>query len=90
MNAPGARDDIKIEELFNIFEFDENMKVDEEKKQADIEKYGLYTYDDFAAYLSEEVFNALPLAELKVSVGKGNMTWDDVMAIVEELIANLP
>ncbi len=72
----------------NVFEFDENLKYDEEKMQADIEKYGLYTYDDFAEYLTEDQFNALSFAYLKVAVGKGNLDWEGVMKIVEFVKVN--
>ena len=37
-----------INGLFNYFEYGEGLKYDEEKMQADIEKYGLYTYEEFA------------------------------------------
>ena len=41
---PGA-----TEGLINIFEVDsETMIISEEAKKADIEKYGLYTYEEFA------------------------------------------
>ena len=71
----------------NIFELDEDMKYDAEQMQADIEKYGLYTYDDFAEYLTEEQFYALPFAYLKVAVGKGNIDWESIMQIVEYIKA---
>lgn len=69
----------------NYFELDENMKYDEQKMQEDIEKYGLYTYEDFAEYLTEEQFNALPFCYLKVSVGKGLITWDGILDIIEHI-----
>ncbi len=72
----------------NYFELDENMKYDEEKMQADIEQYGLYTYEDFKDLLTEEQFNALPFKYLKVSVGKGLITWDGIVAIIEYLLEN--
>ncbi len=71
----------------NIFELDEDMKYDAEQMQADIEKYGLYTYDDFAEYLTEEQFYALPFAYLKVAVGKGNIDWESIVQIVEYIKA---
>ena len=40
----------KTEGNLHYFEMGEGMKYDEELMQADIEKYGLYTYDDFADY----------------------------------------
>ena len=68
-----------IHGAINIFEFDENMKYDEEKMQADIEKYGLYTYEDFKDYMSYEEFISFPWAYFKVAVGKGNLTWEDIL-----------
>lgn len=69
----------------NYFDLDENMKYDEEKMAEDIEKYGLYTYEDFQDYLTEEQFAALPFAYLKVSVGKGTLTWESIITIIEYL-----
>ena len=42
---------------------------DPQKMKSDIEKYGLYTYEDFADYMTYEQFVALGLANFKVSVG---------------------
>ena len=64
------------------FEIGDGMKYDEAKMQADIEKYGLYTYEDFAAYMTEEQFNALGLATWKVAVGKGYITWADILYLI--------
>ena len=71
----------------NIFALDEDMKYDVEQMQADIAEYGLYTYEDFAEYLTEEQFYALPFAYLKVAVGKGNIDWESIMQIVEYIQA---
>jgi len=65
------------------FEIGEGLKYDEEKMQADIEAYGLYTYDDFAEYMTYEQFAALDLAIFKVAVGKGYITWEDIMTLIE-------
>jgi len=54
--------------------------------QKDIETYGLYTYEDFAEYIPEEVYNAFPAAYLKVSVGKGYLTFDDILAMIERYV----
>lgn len=90
MNAPGARPGVKIAEWVNVFEFDENMRYDPVKKQADIEKYGLYTYEEFADYVSEDIFYGLHLDLLKVSVGRGDMTLDDIMEIINEVTTHAP
>lgn len=67
----------------NIFEFDGDLKYNEVKMNADIAKYGLYTYDDFKAYLTYEEFIGFPWAYFKVSVGQGRLTWDDILWNIE-------
>ena len=62
------------------------MKYDEELVQADIEKYGLYTYADFAHVLTEEQFNALNLGHFKVSVGKGYITFEEIINLVKRFV----
>ena len=65
------------------YEIGEDMKYDQAKMQADIEKYGLYTYDDFKDYMTYEQFAALNLANFKVSVGKGFITWDEILSLIK-------
>jgi len=72
----------------NYFELNDDMTYNEEKMQADIEKYGLYTYDDFAECLTIEQFNALPFKYFKVAVGKGMLTWEELMATIEYINGN--
>ena len=64
------------------FDVNDDMKYDEAAMQADIEKYGLYTYDDFAEFMTEEQFVALGLSKWKVSVGKGYITWEDILYLI--------
>lgn len=64
------------------FEIGEDMKYDEQKMQADIEKYGLYTYEDFKDYMTYEQFKALNLSIFKVSVGKGYITWEEILYLI--------
>ncbi|MBE6943876.1 MAG: hypothetical protein E7453_06405 [Ruminococcaceae bacterium] len=65
------------------FEVGADMKYDAEKLQADIDKYGLYTYADFAQYMTEEQFDALGLSTWRVAVGKGYITWEDILQLIE-------
>ena len=68
----------------NYFDFDENMMY--VNVQEDIEKYGLYTYEDFADYIPEDVFNtALPFKYFKISVEKGLITWDNIIQAINLL-----
>ena len=60
-----------------------DMRYDEAQLQADMEKYGLYTYEDFAQLMTEAQFEALGLSTWKVAVGKGYITWEDILQLVE-------
>ncbi len=76
-----------IEGLFNFFEYGDGLAYDTNKMQADIEKYGLFTYDDFKDYVSYEVFEYLfPTKYLKISIGKGLMSYDDIIYLIERYV----
>lgn len=64
------------------YEIGNDMKYDQEKMQADIEKYGLYTYDDFKGLVTYEQFVAFGFENFKVSVGKGYITWDEILFLL--------
>ncbi len=73
--------------LINIFEVDgQTMQINQQQYLADIEAYGLFTYEEFSAILSvpEEIFNAVNGQYLKVSIGKGLIDYQTL----EELINN--
>ena len=57
--------------------------INQEKMQADIEKYGLFTYEEFETYMSKEAFEMFNVAYVKVSLGKGLMTIQDVQYLLE-------
>lgn len=81
-SMPGA-----IDGLFNIFEYGEGLKYDEEKMEADIEKYGLFTYEDFKELVPIEVFEAVTDAKyFKVAIGKGYITWDEIVEIIQKYL----
>ena len=80
LSMPGG-----VSGLFNIFEVDaETMTYDYEAMQRDIETYGLYTYEELNAIcpLSEEMFNAAGGAYLKISIGKGNLTEEELIYMI--------
>ena len=73
-----------LDKLLNIFDIDpETMAYTAEKMQEDIELYGLYTYADFEGLISEEAFEMYNAAYLKVAVGKGYITWDDILELID-------
>ena len=68
---------------FDYFAIGDDMKYDEDQMQADIEKYGLYTYEDFDhTGITYEQFLAFNGPYLKVLVGRGVLTFERI----EELI----
>lgn len=81
LSMPGG-----ITGLFNIFDVDgETLKVDEESMAADIAKYGLYTYEEFAQEcpVPQEMFEAVNGQYLKVAIGKGNITMEEIIALAQ-------
>ncbi len=67
---------------FDYFEIGDGMKYDEAKMQKDIEKYGLYTYDELKDYVTYEQFIAFNGPYLKVLVGRGVLTFDDILNLI--------
>lgn len=72
-----------IDGFYDYFEIGEGMKYDNALMAEDIEKYGLYTYEDFDDYISYEEFVAFNGAYLKVPVGKGYFTPEDILEQIQ-------
>ena len=73
----------EFEGWFDYFEIGDGMKYDEEKMQADIEKYGLYTYEELSEYVTYEQFIAFSGPYLKVLVGRGVVTFEQILDLIE-------
>ncbi len=69
--------------FLTYFEVGENLKYDEDKMNADIEKYGLCNYDDWKDYVSIEEFIALNGKYLNVLIGKGILKYEDIIELIE-------
>lgn len=78
LSMPGG-----IKGMFNFFDYDEDLKYNKERRQADIEKYGLCTYEDFAEYFSYETYLKYPAAYIKVALGKGLLTEEELFYLIE-------
>lgn len=76
-----------IEGLYNIFELDSNMKYDCGKMQSDIEKYGLFTYEEWADYVTYEEFVAFNGAYLKVAIGKGLTSYEQIISLIDRFLS---
>lgn len=61
--------------LANLFEFDENMKIDQEKKAADIAKWGTISREEMPGCSAADYYD-FNMMYLPVAVGKGYTTWD--------------
>ncbi len=81
LSIPGG-----IDGIFNMFEYDSDLNYDAEQMKADIEKYGLYTYEDFAEYIPEEVYNMFQAQYFKIAVGKGHITFEQIIGYIEHYL----
>lgn len=78
LSLPGG-----IEGLFNIFDYNqETFAYDEIKKTEDINKYGLFTIEDFNGLIDEEIFNAFNGQYLKVAIAKDLISWEEIEFLV--------
>ncbi len=84
LSMPGG-----IDGMFNYFAVDPaTMKYDEAAMQADIEKYGILTYEEFAElfYPSEFMYNAIGAKYVKVTVGKGLTTIEKLKVLCDRYL----
>ena len=73
-----------LDSLLNIFDINaDTMAYTSESVQKDIATYGLYTYADFEGLISEDAFELYNAKYLKIAVGKGYITWDDILALID-------
>ena len=64
----------------------DDLRYDEEVLKADIATYGVYTYEDYANYITEEQFMAFGGPHLKISVGKGYTTYEYTIDLIKEYL----
>ena len=74
--------------LVNYFIVDpDTMMFDIEAMNNDIDLYGLFTYEDFADLITEEMFYAFNGQYLKVAMGKGLLTEDMLMDLIRRYLS---
>lgn len=81
LSMPGG-----IEGLVNTFEVDgDTMQIDQAKYLEDIETYGLFTYEEFYELypVPKYMFDAVDGANLKVALGKGLLTHEELSYLIE-------
>ncbi len=86
LSMPGG-----ISGLFNIFEVDtETMAYDSAQMVADIEIYGLLTYEDFEGMIPLIAYEAFNGEYLNVAIGKGLITWDTIEMYANRYVPLIP
>jgi pimeloyl-ACP methyl ester carboxylesterase len=81
LSMPGG-----IEGLVNTFEVDgDTMQIDQAKYLEDVETYGLFTYEEFYELypVPKYMFDAVDGANLKVALGKGIITYEELSYLIE-------
>ena len=71
--------------LSNVFDFSEDQTYDMDKMVEDIERYGIFTYDEWSEYVSKEDFDTFNGAYFKIVLGKGLMTEEDIFKLISDL-----
>ncbi len=77
----------ELNEMLNAYEYDSEGVYDAEKRAEDIAKYGVYEYAEFAHLFSLDEYNASPLYYLKVAVGKGLITRENIENLIKACVA---
>ena len=71
-----------ISGFVNIFEYGHDLQFNQELMQQDIDKYGLFTYEDVKEYVTLEEFENSQIKYLKVSLGKGYITEEEIIKLL--------
>ena len=73
-------------DVINSFEFDEKMMYDQAKMLADIEKYGLYDFDEWDEYCDYSVFEQYNIPVMKVGISKGLYTKEYIISLINTYV----
>lgn len=71
--------------FLTYFAVGDNLMYDAALMQADIDKYGLYTYEEWKDYVSYEEFVALNGKYFKILIGKGIISKEDIFTLIAGL-----
>jgi hypothetical protein len=69
--------------LFNIFELDAALKYEKIAMRKDIERYGLFEFEDFKDIVNEHMFEVFNGKYLKVSIGKNLINLETIQALAD-------
>ncbi len=71
---------------FGLFVINDDMKYDEKSMAEAIEKYGLYSYEEWSNCLTYEQFMAFNGQYAKIAVGLGLITEDELVALIKRTV----
>ena len=74
------------EDFYNWIPMSGKLRYDTAQFEADVQKYGLYTYDDFKDYVTYEQYLAFNGPYLKVPVEKGIFTYDAIIELIDQYL----
>ena len=74
--------------IIDTFDFGVDLKYDAKKMQADIEKYGLYTYNEWEAYCDIAVFEQYNIPVMRVGISKGMYTKAYIISLINKYVLN--
>ena len=73
-------------DIINTFDFGEDLTYDYEKMMADIELYGLYTYDEWEEYCDISVFDEYNIPIMHIGVCKGLYTKEYIISLINTYV----
>lgn len=73
-------------DIINTFDFGESLTYDQKRMQEDIEKYGLYTYDEWTEYCDISVFEEYNIPIMKIGVAKGLYTKEYIIYLINTYV----
>lgn len=71
---------------FDYFNISDDMKYDEAHKQAEIEKYGLSTYEEWADLVTYEQFVAFNGQYMNILIGRGTITKENICWLINRYL----
>lgn len=63
--------------ICNVFEFENDLRIDQQKKAENIQKYGLIQLEDLKYYSAED-YEAFCIKYFKIAIGKGFITEEEL------------
>lgn len=76
-----------FEGFFDYFEIGKDLKYDEDKMNEEIERYGLFTYDDLSKYVTYDEFIAFNGKYMKILIGRGTITFDQLILLINSYLS---